>query len=125
MHSLDILYLYHIYVMLLKIDVFFFLGFDIQFLLLILKEQTQQAIILHCLISFPGTLIALILAYYAVRKENRMMLYATLVICIGLIGYLSSKLYDIWGASDNARFDSSKNSLTFFSTPFLFLVIFN
>lgn len=120
----NILHLYHIYIMLLKIDVFFFLSFDIQFLLLILKDQSTQAILLHCLISFPGTLIALVLAYYAVRKENRIMLYVTLSFCIGLIGYLSSKLYDIWGASDNSRFESSKNSLTLSITLTILVTLF-
>jgi hypothetical protein len=65
--------------MLLKIDVFFFLGFDIQFLLLILKDQSQQAIILHSLISFPGTVIALILAYYAVNTSYRKFLISILI----------------------------------------------
>lgn len=69
----NVLYLYHIYVLLLKIDVFFFLGFDLQFLFLILipgtngGESSNTDVIVHALVSFPGTIIALILAYYAVR----------------------------------------------------------
>jgi hypothetical protein len=68
----NVLYLYHIYVLLLKIDVFFFLGFDLQFLFLILipgtngGETTNTDVIVHALVSFPGTIIALVLAYYAV-----------------------------------------------------------
>jgi hypothetical protein len=64
----NILYLYHIYILLLKVDVFFFLGFDIQFLFLILQtNSSQNDFLVHLLISFPGTIIALIVAYYAVR----------------------------------------------------------
>ena len=75
------MHLYHIYIMLLKMDVFFFLGFDIQFLLLILKDQSQQAIILHCLVSFPGTLI---LAYYAVKTSYGKFLKQTMEILMRL-----------------------------------------
>lgn len=64
-----VLYLYHIYILLLKIDVFFFLGFDIQFLFLILA-QTNSGILLNALVSFLGTFIALILAYYAVPTSH-------------------------------------------------------
>jgi len=115
----NVLYLYHIYILLLKVDAFFFLGFDLQFLFLILipgsngGSNSETDVIVHALISFPGSVLALVLAYYAVRKENRYMVYATLALCIGLIGYLSSKLYDIWGARQS-RFQSSRNSLTFF-----------
>jgi uncharacterized BrkB/YihY/UPF0761 family membrane protein len=49
------------------------------------------------------------------------MVYTTLLLCIGVIGYLSSKMYDIWGAKQS-RFQSSRNSLTFFSMIVLTLV---
>lgn len=113
----NVLYLYHIYVLLLKVDVFFFLGFDIQFLALVLKNF-DTTFIVHVFISIPGTIGALVIGYYAIRKENKSMVYTTLVLCVILIGYLISKLVDV--NSSDTRFSSSKNSLTFFSTlPYL------
>ncbi len=106
------LYLYHIYILLLKFDVYFFLGFSFQFATLVIGIFSDT--IIHLAISIPGTVFLLALAYYAVRKENKMLVYATLAAFLVGIGYLVSKLWAIYVQGDS-RFESSKNSLTLFS----------
>ena len=69
----NVLYLYHIYILLLKIDVFFFLGFSFQFAWLVLNNEDPvltlglTAVQIHLLISIPGALIMLLFAYFAVN----------------------------------------------------------
>jgi hypothetical protein len=112
MINLDVLYLYHIYILLLKFDVYFFLGFSFQFAMLVIVVQSDT--IQHLAISIPGTIILLALAYYAVRKENKILVYATLISFVAGIGYLVSKLAAIYIQNDR-RFEASKNSTTLFS----------
>jgi membrane protein DedA with SNARE-associated domain len=77
--------------------------------------QIPADTVVHLGISIPGTIILLALAYYAVRKENKMLVYATLAAFVAGIGYLVSKLHDIYIKKDQ-RFEGSKNSTTLFST---------
>lgn len=69
-NNLDVLYLYHIYILLLKIDVFFFLGFSLQFAWLVLYKENDtfpSEFAIHLLFSIPGTILTLLTAYYAVQ----------------------------------------------------------
>jgi hypothetical protein len=53
----------------LKIDVFFFFGFTLQFAWLVLYAATASIstpLLVHLFVSIPGTVVILALAYYAV-----------------------------------------------------------
>jgi hypothetical protein len=53
--------------MLLKIDAFFFIGFDVQFVVIILLGNSDSSsVYFHLGLSIPATIIALVTAYYAV-----------------------------------------------------------
>lgn len=58
--------------LLLKIDVFFFLGFSFQFAWLVLNNEDAATtfgltpVQIHLLISIPGALVMLLFAYFAV-----------------------------------------------------------
>jgi hypothetical protein len=80
--------------------------------MLVIQIPTDTNI--HLGVSIPGTILLLVLAYYAVRRENKYLVYATLVAFVAGIGYLASKLYEIYVVQDK-RFDASKNSITLFS----------
>ena len=107
--------LYHFYVLLLKFDVFFFLGFDSQWLYLVLylNHGINQAWWNHFLISIPVTFALLIVSYFAVRRENKYLCYLTIVsLFVGII-YLITKLIQQY--STPGRFEICRNSLLLFS----------
>ncbi|KNC96695.1 uncharacterized protein SPPG_07907 [Spizellomyces punctatus DAOM BR117] len=116
--------LYHIYMMLLKLDVFFFLGFDIQFLLLVLlNDGDVSSRWTHGLIAIPFTLILLVIAYFAIRKESNILMTLTLLGLSGGIGYLIAKLVDVMKKGDTPKYSGSRNSLTFFESITLALSV--
>jgi hypothetical protein len=106
--------------MLLKLDVFFFFGFDVQFLVLVLINQQQDlnSLIIHAAVAIPLSMILLTLAYYGVRFENRVLTGVTAVGLIGAMTYMVLKLVDIWTTTDSRKYLSSKKSLTFFGNLF-------
>ncbi|KAJ3280475.1 hypothetical protein HK104_000632 [Borealophlyctis nickersoniae] len=116
---------YHIYMMLLKLDVFFFLGFDLQFLVLVLILQSstdKTDVWTHAGVAIPFTLGLLIVAYFAIRRESNWLMALTLLGLSGGIGYLISKLVDVQTNKTN-KYQGSKNSLTFFEAITLILSI--
>jgi len=63
---------YHIFLMLLKVDVFFFLGFGVQFIVLVLHQVDPEFWI--TIFAFPVLVCVLALAPLAVRKENKILM---------------------------------------------------
>ncbi|KAJ3052719.1 hypothetical protein HK097_005811 [Rhizophlyctis rosea] len=114
--------LYHIYLMLLKLDVFFFMGFDLQFLVLVLIGKDKEAIITHTAIAIPVTIGMLVVAYLAIRRESSILMSITLIAFSGGIGYLISKLVDVI-TNTTPKYEGSKKSLTFFEVITLALSI--
>lgn len=109
--------LYHIFIMLLKLDVFFFIGFSIQFLVLVLGSSASTNmvdILTHGLIAFPGALALLVIAYMAVHRESKILMYATLVGLLAGAGYLISKLVDISRNGETDKYSGCSKSLAWF-----------
>ncbi|EGF81230.1 hypothetical protein BATDEDRAFT_34822 [Batrachochytrium dendrobatidis JAM81] len=111
------LMVHHVHLLLLKLDVFFFLGFSFQFVCLVLagKGNTGDSI-LHAIISVPGTIILLIISYIAIRRESKLWMIVSILGLLGGSIYLIVKIVEVNGSSIESvrKFHSSKNSLTFF-----------
>ncbi|TPX32408.1 hypothetical protein SmJEL517_g04443 [Synchytrium microbalum] len=116
--------MYHIFLMLLKVDVFFFNGFTIQYLVLVLVGNADQTTILfNAIFVTPITIPLLIMAYYAVRRESRILMCIFMVILVSGTGYVISRLADIYQTKDSNKYLASKSSLTLFESVTVILAI--
>jgi hypothetical protein len=91
-HTIDCNFLtpLQIYIAILKFDFFLFLGFEVQFLVIV--TQTSDVEFALTIASLPVTVILLLLAAYCTRKEIVAGMIATIV-CSHLLGtdeYLSN-----------------------------------
>ncbi|KAJ1553948.1 hypothetical protein HK096_005680 [Nowakowskiella sp. JEL0078] len=109
--------LYYIYVMLLKLDTFFFVGFLGQYLLLVLitpeADGGDSKAWIYGGVSLPLSIILLAIAYYAIRRESNILMTLVLIGLSGVMGFLVTRLVDIF--VNTTRYIGSKNSLTFFA----------
>ncbi|KAJ3108982.1 hypothetical protein HDU97_009715 [Phlyctochytrium planicorne] len=116
---------YHIYVMLLKLDIFFFLGFILQYSILVYWANDNRSANFYAY-TFGGPVLAVILlfiAYFSVVRESNVMMTINLVCLSGAVGFLISRMVDIWTTTDNKKYASSKTSLSVFTLLTLALSI--
>ncbi|KAI8809878.1 hypothetical protein BJ742DRAFT_737849 [Cladochytrium replicatum] len=105
---------YYVYMMLLKLDVFFFLGFVAQYLFLVLpiKDKNDTVFYINAAVSFSAVIILLLVAYFAVRRESNWLMALLLLGLAGAMGYLVTKLVEIFVSP--SFYVSTKNSMTLF-----------
>ncbi|KAK9762086.1 hypothetical protein K7432_012512 [Basidiobolus ranarum] len=125
---------YQILLMLLKLDIFFLLGFSVQYLVLVIVpaiSSRSDELIIHVTVSLCGTISMMILSFWALRAENRFGIIVFMLACFVTLGYLIYKLVIMYtpdgslsyqcrraGASFNPdcdRFAGSRYFLTFFA----------
>lgn len=103
---------YHIFVLLLKLDVFFFFGFSLQFLMMILKSYDPEFWL--TILALPLTLIILLLAIYGVRNENKHFMFAFIAGLLIAMVYFIFKIVKIYQPSNYDKYKYSKIILTLF-----------
>lgn len=85
---------YHIFLLFVKLDVFFFLGFALQFLLLVLREQDLEMGL--TIFAIPITMIILYMGYYAVKNEKEIHMRVFLVTLVLALIYFIFKITRIY-----------------------------
>jgi len=121
---LNSLRMYHAFLVLLKLDVFFFIGFSVQYLVLVLRNNSSiSEIYIHGLLAFPATFALLIVAYIAIHQESRVLMSMSLIgLSVG-IGYMITKLVDLATNQTHNKFLGARKSLAWFESFTLFLAI--
>ncbi|KAI9175825.1 SWI/SNF chromatin-remodeling complex subunit [Blastocladiella emersonii ATCC 22665] len=102
---------YFFLMMLLKVDVFFYFTFSLQFLVVsAFAEAPMGNTIIHVFVSVLVIFILAVISVRGVRSENARLMQGFMVGTVGCIGYLA---YKLWQATTEPRFEPVKRSITF------------
>ncbi|CAB4405152.1 unnamed protein product [Rhizophagus irregularis] len=113
--------MYQIFIMLLKFDVFFFLGFSIQFLALVVILEATKEILQHVILSVLTSAGMIIVGFWGVQTERKVLMYLfKLGVCVAE-GYIISKIVDVSMNPD--KYHGTRIFVTFFLSVCLVLGI--
>jgi len=116
--------IYQIYIALLKFDFFLFLGFVIQFLVIV--HNTSDAEFYLTVAALPVILVLLLLAAWSCKRENLMGMALTILVYFVALTYFIFKLVRMYTAEEKRRLEyaPARKTLTVFAViTIVFLVV--
>jgi hypothetical protein len=104
---------YQIYECLVKFDVFFWAGFSVQFIWLVLQKNDWEYYVTCA--ALPLSIVLLVEGHLAARHENKWMMATFMSGCIGAMVYFIYKLIKVLLYKGTPQFKLVWKSLTVFS----------
>jgi hypothetical protein len=112
---------YQVYECLVKFDVFFWAGFSVQFIWLVLQRNDWEYYV--TIAALPLSIVLLVEGHLAARYENKWMMATFMSGCVGAMVYFIYKLIKVVDQRENPQFKSVWKSLTAFSVLAVALLI--
>ncbi|KAL9116146.1 MAG: hypothetical protein Q9227_000516 [Pyrenula ochraceoflavens] len=112
---------FQIYIALLKFDFFFFLGFTVQFVVIVTdKTDVEFALTIA---AIPVTIAVLLLAAYFTRIESRLGMAGIIIIYFGALAYFLFKLIRMYEPSHEDAYLAARRDLTSFAVITIVLIL--
>ncbi|KAG0230191.1 hypothetical protein BGW42_001110 [Actinomortierella wolfii] len=114
---------YQIYLVLIKVDLFFFVGFSIQFIYLTLTRQADDPEFVITILVLPLTLAILYMAIYAVRHESHVWMSIFIISMLCGVAYFIFKVVRMFVGEKKGNYDAVRNFLTLFASLCLITIL--
>ncbi|KAK0630170.1 hypothetical protein B0T17DRAFT_615861 [Bombardia bombarda] len=112
---------YQVYIALLKFDFFFFLGFTVQFLVIVTGKTNNEFAL--TLAAIPVTILILLFAAFFTQRESKLGMYAIILLYFGGLAYFFFKLVRIYQPERRDNYQAVARSLTAFAVLTIILII--